>query len=354
MAKRQTKISGRAEADGEQVAIGDVAKAAGVSIATVSRVLNGISGQASTETANRVRIAVEQLGYRPSRAGAALRSNKSKMVALLVSNVKNAYIGAVAAAIERELRSEGMITILCETSDDPETQDSFLREMAAQRVAGAILFGCVKSPELEKMSSNGATMVFVHRRSPYDEPTAFVGVDNVAAAQQVAQSFLARDLFPCGLLYGAADSSAAADRIRGFTETLAGQGHALPPPMIRHLKDRNFLKAGYEAARAIHEIEPGIRALACTSDVLAYGAYRYLVEQNLRIPEDVVLFGFDDNPLNAYIATWLETVRLPTEELGRKAVELLRGLWREELSPGSQIILPHYLVRRDPSSAPPG
>lgn len=339
----------RKKPDDASVSIGDVAKAADVSIATVSRVLNSVSGQASPKTAERVRAAAEKLGYRPSRAGAALRRNRSKMVALLVSNVKNAYIGAVAAAVERELRADGMITVLCETADDPKTQDSFLREMAAQRVAGAILFGCVKSPELKKMSSSGDTMVFVHRRSPYRQPTAFVGIDNVAAAQQVAQEFIDRNLFPCGLLYGAADSSAAADRIRGFTGTMADNGHALPQAMVRQLKDSDFLRAGYEAAQAIHQIEPKIRAVACTSDVLAYGAYRYFTEQNLKVPDDVVLFGFDDNPLNAYIATWLETVRLPTEDLGRAAVGLLRSLWRGEVSPGSQVILPHHLVRRDPS-----
>ncbi len=118
-----------------------VAAQAGVSIATVSRVMNGVAGGASPATAERVRQAAAALGYRPLSVGRTLRQKRSRLVALLAANLANPAMTAMAASIETALRRKGLVMVLCDTHDRPELQDEYLLEMRAQLVCATVLRG---------------------------------------------------------------------------------------------------------------------------------------------------------------------------------------------------------------------
>lgn len=311
--------------------IGDVAKRAGVSIATVSRIVNGKTGKASQETIARVKATIAEVGYRPTGAGQALRRGQSRLVAVLAANLANPTMAAIAASIETALRDVGLAMVLCDTLDRPDLQDEYLAEMRAQAVRATILLGAVRSAKLADALAGEAPLLFVNRRCPIDAAAPFVGIDNLAAGAAVARAL--HEALPHGrfaLIHGSLESSATADRIAAFKREAARLGHKLAADDILTDTGREHLAIGYAAARRLLEAGPPPAAIFCASDLIAYGAHRRLREAKLAVPRQVLLVGFDDNPLNDWIAPFLSSVRVPYAAFGPAIVEMLGQLWRRE------------------------
>ena len=175
-----------------RVSIGTVAARAGVSIATVSRVVNGVANKAGPDTAERVWAAVRALGYRPLSVGRALRQRQSRLVALIAANLANPAMAAIAASAEAALRHAGLVMVLCDNHDRPDLQDEYLLEMRAQLARATVLLGAVASPQLKAMTAAGEALLFVNRRNPAARDAPFVGIDNRRAGADVADFMLAR------------------------------------------------------------------------------------------------------------------------------------------------------------------
>jgi LacI family transcriptional regulator len=329
-----------------RVSIAEVARRAGVSIATVSRVTSGITNRSTPDTVARVQAAIAELGYRPSPAGSALRSGRSRLIALLIPDTTNAYNGAVAASVETAMRVGGHVMIVCNTGEDQELQDDYLIEMQAHLVKGFVLFSAVPSPVLARFVEEGEPVVFVNRRSPVGVDGPFVGIDDEKAGREVAEVFLRRGHHPIGILHGPFHSSATADRFRGFRARLAEAGVSVAQEHVRGLETSDLAEC-HRVASDLLAVRPRPRAIFCTNDIRAYGAFRRCRELGLAVPEDVALFGYDDNPLNAYIAPWLDTVRVPYADYGPAVRSCFERIW--QATPGErppEIILPHELVLR--------
>src|SRR5215468_2008086 len=202
-----------------------VAAAAGVSIATVSRIVNGETRRASAETVARVRKAIAATGYQPNHAGRTLRRRESRLVAMLAPNLDNPVMAAIAASTEAALRASGYVMILCDTHDRPDLQDDYLNAMRAQVVRGYVMVASVASPVLKNFVTHGAPMVFVNRRPPFGGG-AFVGIDNVKAGADAADVLWSTGLRRCGVLAPAQGSSVTRDRINGFCDRLHALGAA--------------------------------------------------------------------------------------------------------------------------------
>ena len=316
-----------------------VARRAGVSIATVSRVVNGVRNKASPATTARVQEAVAALSYRPTSAGRALRERRSRLVAVLAPNLANPAMAAIAASIGGALRPHGLVMAACDTGDDPDVQDECLAEMRAQRVRATVLLGAVRSRLLDQE----APLLFVGRRHP-GRAAPFIGIDNRQAGIDAAQFFLDRGIRVLGLLHGAVTSSATAERVQGFQAQLAFHGRALPPERMLSLPGHEHTGIGLLAAPRLLPKGPGRVGIFCSSDLIAYGAHRALLAHGLRVPEDVTLLGFDDNPLNDWLAPWLSSIQVPYAAFGTAvaaAVDRLGGGHAVE-----DVILPHRLVVR--------
>src|SRR3954463_2706123 len=160
-----------------QISLAMVAARAGVSIATVSRIVNGETKRASAQTVARVKAAVDLLGYRPNHVGRALRRRQSRIVAMLAPNLDNPAMAAIAVSTEAALRAAGYVMILCDTHDRADLQDEYLQAMRAQFVAGFVMVSAVRSQGLEQAVHRGDPVVFVARRSPLGGG-AFVGIDD--------------------------------------------------------------------------------------------------------------------------------------------------------------------------------
>ncbi len=341
MQNLQSKQTNKRAATGLAVSISAVAERADVSIATVSRVINGVAKKASAETIGRVQKAVEELGYRPLGAGRALRRGESRLVAVLAANLANPSMAAMAAAAEVALRGAGYVMVLCDTHERPELQDEYLLEMRAQYARGLVLLGAVDSPVLRSFIASGESLVFVNRRSPVPlDGERFVGIDNFAAGAEVADWMAQENFTTVGLIHGRLTSSATAQRVDGFKGALAEHKLKLPASRVQTAQGTEHLQIGYDGMARMLAQAKRPQAVFCTSDLIAYGANRRAAESGLMGGRDIVFVGFDDNPLNPWVAPWLHAVRVPYSQYGAAIVSALTA------AESQFIILPHCLTIR--------
>ncbi len=323
------------------VSLATVAAQAGVSIATVSRIVNGQTGRAAPATVERVRQAIQAVGYHPNQLGRALRSRESRLVAMLAANLHNPVMATIAASTEAALRQAGYVMILCDTHDQPELQDDYLNAMRSQVVHGYVMVASQPSPGLRDFVARGAPMVFVSRRSPFGE-CAFVGPDNRAAGADAADYLLDRGIEEPAVVVPARESSTTRERLQGFCDRAVARG--LPSQRIRKVDalGPSHLEIGYAAAAHFASAGTWPRGAMCISDQVAYGVHRLAREHGVRVPQDCEIIGIDGNPLNAWLAPWLTSVEIPHPDFGPHIVDLLTRLWGGE--PPREHLLPHRIA----------
>ncbi|MBX9908163.1 MAG: LacI family transcriptional regulator [Beijerinckiaceae bacterium] len=342
--KPEKPATSRAAGSERGVSIRAVAARAQVSIATVSRVVNGVANMASPETVARVRAAITELGYRPMSAGRSLRQRQSRLVAVIAANLANPAMTAIAASVEVALRTRGLVLALCDSHDRAELQDEYLLEMRAHLVRATVLLGAVESPVLAAMRQAGEPLIFVNRRCPDDDAQPFIGIDNAKAGCDAANFFLGRGLADIAVVHGHLGSSATIDRLGGISQAFAAAGLALSPERFFTTAAAEHLEIGYRAADALLSGGTLPAGIACASDMIAFGAHRRLVEAGLPHGAMPHLLGFDDNPLNPWVAPWLSSVRIPYQAYGEAVLRMM------EPDTPRRIILRHEIVDRSQGS----
>lgn len=321
----------------DEISLATVAARAGVSVSTVSRIVNGETKRASAATIQRVQAAIEAVGYRPNPVGRALRRRESRVVAMLIANLDNPAMATIASSTEAALRSAGYVMILCDTHDRADLQDEYLEAMRAQFVRGFVLVAAVPSPGLADLSAQGAPLVFVTRRPPHGAG-AFVGIDNRGAGAAVAARFLAEGCKAPAVVFPRLPSSAARERVEGFLAQLEAQGTRLADIRLEAGEGLSHLHIGYDGAERLFSTGPMPDAVLCVSDQIAYGVHRRALERNIRIPADCVLISIDGTPLNRWVAPWLRSLEIPYADYGQHVVESFERIWSG--APDDDRILP--------------
>lgn len=323
------------------VSLAMVAAQAGVSIATVSRIVNGETRRASPDTVERVRQAIKAVGYHPNQLGRALRNRESRLVAMLAANLDNPVMATIAASTEAALRQAGYVMILCDTHDRPDLQDDYLNAMRSQVVQGYVMVASQPSPGLRDFVARGAPMVFVSRRSPFGT-CAFVGPDNHAAGAAAADYLLDRGITEPAVVYPSRESSTTRERVKGFCDRAIARG--VPADRIRRTEGPGIshLDIGYAAAAHFSAPNAWPRGAMCISDQVAYGVHRLARETGLQVPDDCEIVGIDGNPINAWLAPWLTSVEIPHRDFGPSIVDLLTRLWGGE--PPLEHLMPHRIA----------
>lgn len=340
MKKRVSMRTGKSK----KPTIQDVAEVAGVSTATVSRILNGIPNRASDETVARVRKAVADIGYRPVQVGRSLSTMRSALVALLTPDNRNAFYASIADAIQRTLNATGNAMILCNTREDPGAQDEYIDEMLSHLVSAVVMLGAVDTPGLRRLIDEEYPVVFVNRRCPVGSGGPFVGIDNYAAGREIARYFIQKGYKDCAALHGPLFSTASEERFQGFKQGLREAGIEL---CKNHIAECELsMESGYERSAHLFESRKIPRAIFCGNDPIAYGVYRRCCELGFRVPDDIALFGFDDNPLNEWLAPWLSTIHVPVAELGEKVGQLVCALLSGRQLEAQMSHVPYRMVIR--------
>lgn len=319
----------------EDVSLATVAARAGVSVSTVSRIVNGEMRRASAATVARVLDAIEAVGYRPNPVGRALRRGQSQLVAVLAANLDNPAMATIAGSTEAALRRAGYVMILCDTHDRPELQDEYLFAMRAQLVRGFVLIAAVRSPGLAELTRQGVPMVFVTRRNPVG-PGLFVGIDDRKAGAAVADHVLAEGCRMPAVVFPQNGSSASRERTAGFVDRLRERGVADDAILRAEGVGPAHLEVGYDGAARLYADGRRPDAVLCVSDQIAYGVARRARELGIRVPEDCALVSIDGTPLNQWVAPWLKSIRIPYAGYGAEIVAGLEAILAGE-RPGERL-----------------
>ncbi|HRJ69055.1 MAG TPA: LacI family DNA-binding transcriptional regulator [Beijerinckiaceae bacterium] len=328
-----------------RVSLSTIAARAGVSVSTVSRIVNGQLGRANPATVARVQALIEAYDYRPDKIARALRHGRSRVIAMLAPNLDNPAMGAIATSTEAALRAAGYVMILCDTHDEPALQDEYLEAMRAQSVEAYVVVSAIASSALAAFIARGDPLVLVGRRQPPGAPAAaFVGIDNRDAGRCAARFLIEAGVKAPALVHTTLTSSAVADRVLGFRAGLEEAGVGRDCLRVAASSHLQHLHAGYEAARALFSAGGWPDGLFCVSDLMAYGTYRLAREHGVRVPQDCILVGVDDSPLNEWIADWLTSVHIPYADYGSAILKQLEAVWAGQAA--SDLLLPHHLVNR--------
>lgn len=349
------------------VTLAEVAARAGVSPATVSRVLNG-GYPVAGGTRTRVEQAVEDLGYIANGPARALAAATSDLVGVLVHDVADSFFGILAGSLQGALAPTGegarRLAVVCNTEGAPETELAYLALLEGQRAGGVVLTGgAVEEPEhtsaltarLTRMAAAGAPVVLCGRPPlPLAPglPVATVMFDDHGGAFRLAEHLLTLGHRRIAYVAGPPGRSTTRERLAGHREALRRHDPTLPETCAPLTVHAGFERsAGYDATRELLRRGEPFTAVAAANDTVAAGVVAALKEAGLRIPEDVSVAGFDDLPFCVDTAPALTTVRLPLREAGVLAAHLVTG--RRALPPGGITTLPAELMVRGSTAPPP-
>lgn len=296
--------------------ISDVAKHAGVSVATVSRVLAGQAG-VSEAARERVLASVKALDYHPDLAARRLRSRKTDTLGLVVSDIRNPYFTEVSRAIEDVAYANGLRVLLCNSDEDPAKESFYLDMLRDENVAGVILSPTLPRLASYRASDYGFPVVLVDRCERNTEADAVV-LDNVDAAQRLCAHLVAQGCRRIAFFYGAA-SATGRQRLEGYQTALAAAGLSPLTQAIRPTTDEARAALLHHLARSRQAPD----AIVASSGLILLGLVEGLREAGLRYPDDLALAGFDDMPWTRIVTPAITVVAQPTADIGRSAIELL-------------------------------
>ena len=325
----------------------DVAKAAGVSVATVSRVLNN-SGYVGPELTERVWDAVRRLDYRPNTLARGLKTNKTSTVGIVISNIMNPFFTAVVRGIEDRANEEGLTVILCNTDENPDKQEEYLSVLIEKQVDGLLISPVpAHDRHLPVGLANHLTripIVFVDRRSR-DLDGSVVLVDNIQGAYCAVEHLIALGHERIGIVTGPLNLTTGSDRLEGYRLALADHGIGYDERLSR-IADFKLEQAEAKTMELLSQsVAP--TALFVANNLMTIGALRAIRKKGLSIPNDIALVTFDDPEWAEFIHPALTAVAQPTYELGLCAMGLLAKEIENPSIEKQEVVLGCELVVRE-------
>lgn len=324
--------------------IEDVARQAGVSTATVSRVLSG-KPYVSDDLRERVMDAVQDLNYRPSRVARSLRVQRSSIIGLIVSDIQNPFFTAVVRAVEDTAYSQKYSVFLCNSDENTEKEAMYLELMVAEHVAGVILSPTLGQNDIYRhLAEVGVPAVAIDRRVTNVDIDSVL-VDNVSGARAAMRHLLEMGHRRIGAVIGSPVSSTGEERLRGYAEALHSFGLPVEPELIRTGMPR--IVSGHEFTNELLSLHNPPTALFTGNSLLTIGALSAIHTRGLRIPDDIALAAFDDMDWTAFVKPALTVVAQPTYDIGRTAVELMLQRMEDPDRPYQEVMLPATLHIRE-------
>jgi len=298
--------------------IRDVAKAAGVSVATVSRALNGFSN-VLPETRKRIEEAAAELRFSPSGAARSLITRSTQTLGALLPDLHGEYFSELIRGIDVAARARGLHLLLSSSHGDAGEAAAALRAMNG-RVDGLLVMSPHADNDFLDRNLPAGLPVVLMNTEPGQTPHPSFTVDNFGGAMALMAHFHEQGLRRVAFIGGPPDNHEAAERQRGYREALASLWPHQPPVEF----DGDFTEgAGWRAGQAILSMNPRPDAVFAANDMTAIGLMAALQDGGLQLPRDMAVAGFDDVPISRYFTPALTTLRVPVLELGRLAVEAM-------------------------------
>ncbi|MDN4070072.1 LacI family DNA-binding transcriptional regulator [Paenibacillus vini] len=323
--------------------IKDVAKQAGVSVATVSRVLNNLPGY-SEETKRRVEQAVEELGYQPNAIARGLVNRRTETIGVLFPSVSSSFSSEILHGIEEVAHKHNYSVIVCNTAEDGKRTMKYLQVLREKRVDGIIYSSGVLEPEYyEAVQAMGVPLVLVATKSDWDD-VPFIKVDDRQAAYDAAAYLISQGHREIAMIGGGeSDRIAGQPRYEGFRQAL--RDHGLP---LRedHVQDGGFtFEGGCGAAERLLTASPEVTAVFAAGDEMAIAVISVAARLGIAVPDQLAVIGYDNLKLAEMSNPPLTTVAQPLHEMGRMASEKLIEMLATG-QPAASEVVPHRVIER--------
>ena len=326
------------------ITITDVAKHAGVSKTTVSRVLNN-HAYVSEDVRLRVQQSMTALGYAPKRAARQLKLNSSQTIGLIIPDIQNTVFQSIARGVEDVAYANKLNVVLCNTDDNPERQNAYLRMMLSEAAEGLVVVptGSNDGEALARVRSGGIPIILIDRDLNNFEADT-IKVDNVYGARVATRHLIELGLRRIAIIVGTQDLTPTQERLQGYKDAMIECIGAIDQDLIRF---GNFkYDDGYNITRELIESVNPPEAIFVTNNLMTMGALRALHEIDIPIPERIAVVGFDDMPWAADFCPPLTAVWQPAYELGQQAVELLlKRIENPERTYQKVILKPRLIIR---------
>ena len=308
------------------VTIRDVAKKAGVSVATVSRVLNN-SPSVTDETRSRIRAIAERLHYVPNASARGLSTRRSDIIGLLLPAVNGDFFSEVIRGADQAAQQRGFHFLVSSHHNDPAEIQAELQAISG-RVDGLLLMSPNQDVHtLRKSILPGKLPVVLLNCSPGDEPVDALTVDNRAGAFEIVQHLIGHGHRKIAMIKGLAQNIDSRERLEGYRQALKKNGCEKSSAL--ELDGSFDESSGYDAVPAILNMRPRPTAVFAANDAMALGALSALLDAGVNVPGEIAIVGFDDTPVARYLTPSLTTVHVSISDLGTLAmnriIDIVRG-----------------------------
>lgn len=303
-----------------KITIVQIAEMAGVSVSTVSRVINN-QGPIKQKTRERILKLVEETNYVPNKLAQGLVRQHSRSIALIIPDIANPFFADIIHGVENTLMPKGYSMYLCNSNFDHDRERRFLEEMAERRVEGVILISAFLQNEelIHRMDQNTMRVVCIQTQiegldciNTNDYDTMCQSVQHLIELGHRRIGFICIDRRGCRMRYSA------------YRNVLSRNGIAIDPAYVaENVNGKYSENPGYHMTKALLSLEEPPTAIQALNDYMAYGAYQAAHEMGLSIPGDVSIIGYDDLPLSKLLMPPLTTIRQPAYEMGLAGSEIL-------------------------------
>ncbi|MCP2329110.1 LacI family transcriptional regulator [Hamadaea flava] len=326
----------------------DVARHAGVSAATVSRVVNGRT-TVDAALAARVHQAMRDLDYRPNAVARNLRRQQTSIWAVIISDIGNPFFTSLVRGVEDVAQAAGYSVVLCNSDEDPGKEDRYVSAALAEQMAGVIISSTGKLATITRLVESGTPVVAIDRQIR-GATVDTVLADNEHGADVATSHLVAAGYQRIACITGPRKLPTAQQRLRGYTNAVRRHKRPADDQLIRHADYRE--EGGYAAMASLLDSGAEPDAVFAANNLMTVGAMECLVDRGISVPGRFGVVGFDDIPWAHLVRPSLTTVVQPTYELGRTAALLLAERIAEPGRPASTVTLQTELKIRESSVRP--
>lgn len=320
----------------------DVAKRAGVSVATVSYVINNTKN-VLPETRERVIRALTELDYRPNSIAKSLRQKMTNTIGVIISDASNPFFTSMFRGIDDVFTKLGYQLIVCSSDEKPEKERKYLELLSQKQVDGIILAPTGGNRNyINDLLRSGLPMIFIDRYLE-DVKIPAVVVDNTEASYQATQHLINMGHRRIGILVGLKDISSTKERLNGYEAALKANGIPLDPELIKSGYSNTL--EGYKAMLELLNLPSRPTAVFGTNNLMTIGLMQALQNNHVKCPEEIAVVGFDDFEWATAFRPFLTTVAQPTYELGKTAAEMLLKSREEEIKVTRVILHCQFMIR---------
>lgn len=332
-----------------QPKIKDVARRAGVSVTTVSRVLNG-EKYVKDDLKRKVNQAIEELGYAPSHIARSLVRNKTNLIGVIVPDITSSFYSTILSSIEEAASANDYTLLVCNISEDIDKELKYLNVFQEMRVEGIIIMHEKINEDIRNLIHKIKIPVIFSSVKPMDQQLVSVIIDDYQAAYDATKYLIELGHEEIGFIGGdMRDITSGQNRYSGYRNALSDHGLKI---VYEHIRFGDYkVKSGYEQMKELLRVKQPPTAVFAVSDDMALGAMNCIRDNGLSVPEHISVLGFDGSQLTELVRPTLTSMEQPIQEMGKVTVKTLLKQIQSGESPEQDIVLQHRLVVRESSMA---